>query len=137
MKLSWRCRMKHLPVADATAAILLNLLINIFRTEGPLHKATGGQERLFSREYDYYYSNIQNDTLFGLLACILYIRKANSRVHKEDAMKFKEKWDAIWMAITFAEAGEQDTAAAIYKETKKRAEKRVTERPQPRPRQRA
>ena len=29
-------------------------------------------------------------------------------------MKFQEKWDAIWMAITFAEAGEQDTAAAIY-----------------------
>ncbi len=52
-------------------------------------------------------------------------------------MKFTEKWDAIWMAITFAEAGEQGTAAAIYKETKKRAEKRVTERPKQRPRQRA
>ena len=24
-------------------------------------------------------------------------------------MKFTEKWDAIWMAITFAEAGEQGT----------------------------
>ncbi len=35
-------------------------------------------------------------------------------------MKFKEKWDAIWMAITFAEAGEQETAVAIYKETNKR-----------------
>ncbi len=53
-------------------------------------------------------------------------------------MKFKEKWDAIWMAITFAEAGEQDTAAAIYKETRKRADKRVADRqrPEPRPRQR-
>jgi hypothetical protein len=49
-------------------------------------------------------------------------------------MKFQEKWDAIWMAITFAEAGEQETAAAIYKESK-RAEERVTERPAPRPRQ--
>ncbi len=52
-------------------------------------------------------------------------------------MKFKEKWDAIWMAITFAEAGEQETAVAIYKETNKRAEKRVTERPKQRPRLRA
>jgi hypothetical protein len=52
-------------------------------------------------------------------------------------MKFKEKWDAVWMAITFAEAGEQDTATAIYKESKKRAEQRVTERPKQRPRQRA
>ena len=52
-------------------------------------------------------------------------------------MKFQEKWDAIWMAITFAEAGEQDTAAAIYKETQ-RAEKRVAERKRQdqRPRQR-
>jgi hypothetical protein len=57
-------------------------------------------------------------------------------VPKEDAMKFKEKWDAIWMAITFAEAGEQDTATGIYKETRKRAAKRVTERPVQRPRQR-
>jgi hypothetical protein len=56
--------------------------------------------------------------------------------HKEDAMRFQEKWDAIWMAITFAEAGEQDTAAAIYEETRKRAAKRVTERPVQRPRQR-
>ncbi len=53
-------------------------------------------------------------------------------------MRLQEKWDAIWMAITFAEAGEQDTAASIYKETRKRAEKRVTERERPvqRPRQR-
>ena len=55
---------------------------------------------------------------------------------KEDTMSFKEKWDAIWMAITFAEANEQDTAAAIYEGTRKRAEKRVTERPVQRPRQR-
>jgi hypothetical protein len=58
------------------------------------------------------------------------------KVPKEDTMKFKEKWDAIWMAITFAEANEQDTAAAIYEETRKRAEKRLTERPVKRPRQR-
>jgi hypothetical protein len=50
-------------------------------------------------------------------------------------MKFQEKWDAIWMAITFAEAGEQETAAAIYKEAK-RVEERDTERPASRPRQR-
>jgi hypothetical protein len=58
------------------------------------------------------------------------------KVPKEDTMKFKEKWDAIWMAITFAEANEQDTAAAIYEGTRKRAEERVTERPVQRPRQR-
>ena len=52
-------------------------------------------------------------------------------------MKFKEKWDAIWMAITFAEAGEQDTAKAIYRETQ-RPGQRVAERQRPdqRPRQR-
>jgi hypothetical protein len=52
-------------------------------------------------------------------------------------MKFQERWDAIWMAITFAEAGEQDAAAAIYRESQ-RPEKRVTEqkRPVQRPRQR-
>ena len=51
-------------------------------------------------------------------------------------MKFQEKWDAMWMAISFAEAGEQDTAAAIYKNI--RAEKRVADRQRPvqRPRQR-
>ena len=51
-------------------------------------------------------------------------------------MRLQEKWDAIWMAITFAEAGEQDTATAIYRETQ-RAEKRVTEqkRQEKRPRQ--
>ena len=57
--------------------------------------------------------------------------------HKEDAMRFQEKWDAIWMAITFAQAGEQDTATAIYRETQ-RADKRVADRqrPEQRPRQR-
>ena len=44
-------------------------------------------------------------------------------------MKFQEKWDAIWMAITFAEAGEQDTATSIYKNI--RAEKRVADRQRP------
>ena len=51
-------------------------------------------------------------------------------------MKFKEKWEAMWMAVTFAEAGEQGTATAIYEGTRKRAAKRVTERPVQRPRQR-
>jgi len=52
-------------------------------------------------------------------------------------MKFQERWDAIWMAITFAEAGEQETAIAIYRETQ-RAEKRVADRQRAnqRPRQR-
>jgi hypothetical protein len=58
------------------------------------------------------------------------------QVPKEDTMSFKEKWDAIWMAITFAEANEQETAAAIYEGTRKRKEKKVTERPVQRPRQR-
>ena len=58
------------------------------------------------------------------------------KVPKEDAMNFKEKWDAIWMAVTFAEAGEQNTAATIYEKTRERAEKRATERPVSRPRQR-
>jgi hypothetical protein len=51
-------------------------------------------------------------------------------------MRFQEKWDAIWMAITFAEAGEQDTATAMYEGSRKRAEKRVADRPVVRPRQR-
>ena len=52
-------------------------------------------------------------------------------------MQFQEKWDAIWMAITFAEAGEQDTTRAIYRETQ-RPGQRVAERQRPdqRPRQR-
>jgi hypothetical protein len=56
------------------------------------------------------------------------------QIHKEDAMRFQEKWDAIWMAITFAEAGEQGTATSIYNETHKRAEKRVADRKRPRQR---
>ena len=48
-------------------------------------------------------------------------------------MRFQEKWEAIWMAITFAEVGEQETATAIYRETQ-RPEKRVTERKRPRQR---
>jgi hypothetical protein len=59
-----------------------------------------------------------------------------AEIHKEDAMKFQEKWDAIWMAITFAEAGEQGTATSIYNETWRRADKRVADRPVQRPRQR-
>ena len=59
-----------------------------------------------------------------------------AEIHQEDAMRFQEKWDAIWMAITFAEANEPDTATSIYQETRKRAEKRVTERQVKRPRQR-
>jgi hypothetical protein len=61
-----------------------------------------------------------------------------AEIHKENAMRFQEKWDAIWMAITFAEAGEQDTATSIYTESRKRAEKRVADRERPvqRPRQR-
>lgn len=53
-------------------------------------------------------------------------------------MRFQEKWDAIWMAITFAEAGEWDTATSLYREAQKRADKRVAERkrPEQRPRQR-
>ena len=61
------------------------------------------------------------------------MHKQIGRIQKEDAMKFQERWDAIWMAITFAEAGEQETAASIYKESR-RAEKRVTERQRPRQR---
>jgi hypothetical protein len=65
------------------------------------------------------------------------MHKQIGRIQKEDAMKFQERWDAIWMAITFAEAGEQETATAIYRETQ-RSEKRVAERkrPEQRPRQR-
>jgi hypothetical protein len=60
------------------------------------------------------------------------------QISKEDNMRFKERWDAFWMAVTFAEAGEFETATGIYKETRKRPEKRVAERKRPdqRPRQR-
>lgn len=53
-------------------------------------------------------------------------------------MKFLEKWQAFWMAVTFAEAGEQDTAIDIYSRTQKRPDERVadkkrpTQRPRPR-----
>jgi hypothetical protein len=66
-------------------------------------------------------------------------RQMNERkISEEDNMKFQEKWQAFWMAVTFAEAGEWDTATSIYKETQKRPEKRVAERKRPdqRPRQR-
>jgi hypothetical protein len=66
-------------------------------------------------------------------------RQMNERkISEEDNMKFQEKWQAFWMAVTFAEAGEWDTATSIYKETRKRPEKRVAERKRPdqRPRQR-
>ena len=60
------------------------------------------------------------------------------KVSREDNMRFMEKWEAFWMAISFAEAGEWETATAIYEETRKRPEKRVMERQRPdqRPRQR-
>jgi hypothetical protein len=52
-------------------------------------------------------------------------------------MKFQEKWDAIWMAITFAEAGEQETAGAIYRETQRRDQRAAERKRQDqRPRQR-
>ena len=46
-------------------------------------------------------------------------------------MKFLDKWQAFWMAVSFAEAGEQDTAIEIYQNTQKRSEERVTERKRP------
>jgi hypothetical protein len=49
-------------------------------------------------------------------------------------MKFLDKWQAYWMAISFAEAGEQDTAVEIYETTQERPAERVTERKRPRPR---
>jgi hypothetical protein len=49
-------------------------------------------------------------------------------------MKFLEKWQAFWMAISFAEAGEPDTAVEIYEQSHKRPEERVTERKRPRQR---
>ena len=51
-------------------------------------------------------------------------------------MKFLDRWQAFWMAVSFAEAGEQDTAIDIYKSTQKRPDKRVTDRQRPAPRQR-
>ena len=46
-------------------------------------------------------------------------------------MKFLDKWQAFWMAVSFAEAGEQDTAIEIYQSTQKRPEERVQERKRP------
>ena len=50
-------------------------------------------------------------------------------------MKFLDRWQTFWMAVTFAEAGEPDTAIDIYKQGQKRPDERVTERKRPRPRQ--
>lgn len=54
-------------------------------------------------------------------------------------MRFQEKWQAFWMAVTFAEAGEWDTATSIYKSTQKRPDERVADRKRPsdRPRPRS
>lgn len=43
-------------------------------------------------------------------------------------MKFQERWDAVWMAVTFAEAGEHGTPTEIYNNS--RSEKRVADRQQ-------
>ena len=51
-------------------------------------------------------------------------------------MKFLDRWQAFWMAVTFAEAGEQDTAIDIYKNTQKRPDERAVDRQRRRPRQR-
>jgi len=51
-------------------------------------------------------------------------------------MKFLDKWQAVWMAVTFAEANEPETATEIYEEMRKRPEERVAERKRPTPRQR-
>ena len=53
---------------------------------------------------------------------------------KEAIMKFLEKWQAFWMAVSFAEAGESDTAIEIYQNTQERPAERVTERKRPRQR---
>jgi hypothetical protein len=68
--------MKHLPVGGATAAIMLNLLINIFRTEGPLHKATEGQPRRFSGS-KIIILQIQHDTSLWLAGMHLVCKKGN------------------------------------------------------------
>jgi hypothetical protein len=52
-------------------------------------------------------------------------------------MKFLDKWQALWMAVSFAEAGEPDTAIEIYQQTQKRPAERVTERKRPIPRPRS
>ena len=51
---------------------------------------------------------------------------------------WREKWDALWMAVTFAQAGESDTARSIYQEAFRRPEQEVErKRPAPRPRPRS
>ncbi|MFZ2089101.1 MAG: hypothetical protein WAU47_11030 [Desulfobaccales bacterium] len=50
-------------------------------------------------------------------------------------MRFLEKWQAVWMAATFAEAGEPETAREIYQSIHKRSDERVTDRQRPTPRQ--
>jgi hypothetical protein len=47
-------------------------------------------------------------------------------------MKFLDKWQAVWMAVAFAEANEPETATEIYDETRQR----VAERKRQTPRQR-
>ncbi len=51
-------------------------------------------------------------------------------------MSFIDKWQAVWMAATFAEANEPETATEIYHEMLKRPEERVSERKRQTPRQR-
>ena len=46
-------------------------------------------------------------------------------------MRFLEKWQTFWMAVSFAEAGEQDTAIEIYQNSQKRPDERVTDRKRP------
>lgn len=51
-------------------------------------------------------------------------------------MRFLDTWQAMWMAVAFAEANEPETATEIYHEMHKRPEERVAERQRPTSRQR-